>query len=97
MATVVIKEEIEVTNPKNIPPIEAKNQRDPPVISAPLEIPVSVGKDNDSVKVQKLPRQDFDDDRGSTFSGPPDDVPRTPKRPISILDPSKLVNFLFKF
>jgi len=88
MTAVVIKEDIEVPNPKNISPIELKNQRDPPVISAPLEIPVSVGKDNDSAKIQKFPRQDFDDDRGSTFSGPPDDVPRTPKRPISILDPA---------
>lgn len=101
MATVLIKDEIERIDPKNISPIEVKNQlqrdRDPPVINAPLEIPVNIGKDSDSVKNQKSSKQDFDDDRGSTFSGPPDDVPRTPKRPISILDPARLViTFIFR-
>ena len=95
MATVVIKEDIELSTPKNISPIDIKDQfeleQDPPEISAPSEVSISVGKDNDSIKIQKLVRQDFDDDRGSTFSGPPDDVPRTPKRPISILDPARLV------
>lgn len=42
---------------------------------------------------------DDDDDRASTISVAPsthsiiDDVPRTPKKPISILDPARFVNY----
>ncbi|KAE9556741.1 hypothetical protein FO519_000147 [Halicephalobus sp. NKZ332] len=98
MATsVIIKEDgIQAIDPKNSPraevEIESKDEiehdRDSLVVHGPPEIPVHFVRDNESGKVPRSSKQDNDDDRGSTFSGFPDDVPRTPKRPISILDPA---------